>query len=63
MVYDFERKINNNKHIPVASGLYSKSDYLNILEGKYVYNCGEDVKFLFVGRVDKYNKQYKIYLK
>ena len=35
MYYDFECLIKNRKHIPIACGLYIKSEYPNILEDKY----------------------------
>ena len=41
MYYDFECKIKDGKHIPIDFGLYIKSEYPDILEDKYEYNCGD----------------------
>ena len=38
MYYDFECIIKNKKHIPIACGLYIKSDYPDILEDMYENN-------------------------
>ena len=43
MEYDFEYIIKNKKHVPIACGLYIKSDYQVIIEDKYECYCGEDV--------------------
>ena len=59
MYYDFECIIKDGKHIPIACGLYIKSDYPDILEDKYECNCGDKVVDWFVDRVDHYNKLFK----
>ena len=59
MYYDFECIIKDGKHIPIACGLYIKSDYPDILEDKYECNCGDKVVDWFVERVDYYNKLFK----
>ena len=43
MYYDFECIIKNGKHLPIACGLYLRSDYPDILEDKYECYCGEKV--------------------
>ena len=48
MYYDFECIIKDGKHITIACGLYIKSDYPDILEDKYEYNCGNKVVDWFV---------------
>ena len=45
--------------IPIACGLYIKSDYPDLLEDKYECNCGDKVVNWFVERVDYYNKLFK----
>ena len=62
MYYDFECIIKNKKHIPIACGLYIKSNYPDILEDKYESYSGEDIVDWFISRVNHYNK-LKIYLK
>ena len=57
--YDFECIIKDSKHLPIACGLYIKSDYPYILEDKYVSYSGEDIVAWFVERVDYYNKLFK----
>ena len=59
MYYDFECIIKDGKHIPIACGLYIKSDYPDILEDKHESNCGDKVVDWFVARVDHYNKLFK----
>ena len=59
MYYDFECIIKNKKHIPIACGLYLKSDYHDILEDKYESYSGEDIVDWFVSRVKYYNKLFK----
>ena len=48
MYYDFECMIKDGKHLPIACGLYIKSDYLDILEDMYECNCGDEVVDWFV---------------
>ena len=50
--YDFECIIKDGKHLPIACGLYIKSDYPDILEDRYEYNCGDNITDWFVERVD-----------
>ena len=57
--YGFECIIKDGKHLPIACGLYIKSDYPDILEDKYECNCGDKVVDWFVDRVDHYNKLFK----
>ena len=59
LYYDFECEIKDGNHLPIACGLYIKSDYPDILEDKYECNCGDEVVDWFVDRVDHYNKLYK----
>ena len=59
MYYDFECIIKYGKHLPIACGLYLRSDYPDILEDKYEGYCGEKVVEWFVERVDYYNKLFK----
>ena len=59
MYYDFECIIKDGTHIPIACGLYIKSDYPDILEDKYECNCGDKVVDWFVERVEYYNKLFK----
>ena len=59
MYYDFECIIKDSKHLPIACGLYIKSDYPDIIEDKYECNCGDKVVDWFVDRVDHYNKFFK----
>ena len=67
MYYDFECIIKDGKHLPIACGLYLKSDYPDILEDKYECYCGEDpqngsstdVVEWFISRVDHYDKLFK----
>ena len=49
----------NSKHLPVACGLYIKSDYPDILEDNYESNCGDKVVDWFINRVNYYNKLFK----
>ena len=42
MYYAFECIIKDGKHVPIACGLYIKSDYPDILEDKYESYSGED---------------------
>ena len=67
MYYDFECIIKDGKHLPFACGLCLKSDYPDILEDRYEYNCGEDpqsggstdIVDWFISRVSYYNKLFK----
>ena len=59
MYYDFECIIKNRKHIPIACGLYIKSDHPDILEVKYESNVGEEVVDLFMSKMSYYNKLFK----
>ena len=59
MYYDFECIIKDGKHLPIACGLYIKSDYPDIIEDRYEYNCGEDIVDWFISRVNYYNKLFK----
>ena len=59
MYYDFECMRKDGKHLPIACGLYIKSDYHNKLEDKYECNCGDKAVDRFVDRVDHYNKLFK----
>ena len=67
MYYSFECIIKNKKHIPIACGLYIKSDYPDILEDKYESYSGEDPQSggstdmvdWFISRVNYYNKLFK----
>ena len=59
MYYDFECLIKNKKHIPIACGLYIKSDYPDILEDKYESYSGEDIVDWFISRVNYYNKLFE----
>ena len=64
MYCDFECNIKNKKHIPIACGLYIKSDYSDTLEDMYESYSGEDIVDWFISRVNPYKKNYlKIYLK
>ena len=56
MYYDFECIIRNKKHIPIACGLYIKSDNLDILEDKYEIYSSEYIVDWFISRVNYYNK-------
>ena len=64
MANDFERKILEGKHIPIACGLYFRSDYPDIIESGYKFylqssnsvGCGIDVFDWFVGRIGYYSK-------
>ena len=58
MYYDSECIIKNKKHIPIACGLYMKSDYPNILEDMYEIYSGEDIVDWFISRVNHYNKLF-----
>ena len=51
MYYDFECIIKNRKNIPIACGLYIKSDYPDILEDKYEYYCGKDIVVWFISKM------------
>ena len=51
MYYDFECIIKDVKHLPIACGLYIKSDYLYILEDEYESYCGDKVVDWFIGRM------------
>ena len=59
MYYDFECIIKDGKHVPIASGLYIKSDYPDILEDKYESYSGEDIVDFFISRVNYFNKLFK----
>ena len=59
MYYDFECIIKDGKHLPIACGLYIKSDYPDILENKYESYCGEKVVDWFISRVNHYNNLFK----
>ena len=56
MHYDFESVIENGKHLPIACGLYIKSDYSDILEDEYEIYCGEEVVDWFIGKMSHYNE-------
>ena len=58
MYYDFECVIKNKKHIPIACGLYIKSDYLDILEDKYESHSVEDIVDWFIIRVNHYHNLF-----
>ena len=51
MFYDFEFIIKDGKHLPIACGLYLKSDYLDIIEDEYESYCGDKVVDWFIGRM------------
>ena len=51
LYYDFERIIKDGKHLPIACGLYLKSDYLDIIEDEYESYCGDKVVDWFIGRM------------
>ena len=65
--YDFECIIKDSKHLPIACGLYIKSDYPVILEAKYEsYSGGDpqnggstDIVDRFEERVDYYKNLFK----
>ena len=59
MYYDFECIIKNRKHIPIACGIYIKSDYPDILEDMYEIYCGEGAVDWFVSRMSYYNKLFR----
>ena len=59
MYYDFECRIKDGKHLPIACGLYIKNDYPDILKDNYESYSGEDIVDWFVERVDYYNKLFK----
>ena len=67
MYYDFECIIKDGKHLPIACGLYIKSDYPDILEDKYEcdlqssnsVDSSEDVVDWFISRVNYYDKLFK----
>ena len=59
MYYDFECIIKDGRHLPIACGLYIKSDYPDKLEDKYESNCGDKVVDWFISRVNYYNKLFK----
>ena len=63
MYYDFNCIIKNKKHIPIACGLYIKSDYPDILDDMYESYSGEDKVDWIISRVNHYNKLLKKYLK
>ena len=48
----------DGNHLPIACGLYIKSEYPDILDNKYEFNCGDKVVDWFVDRVDHYNKLF-----
>ena len=56
MYYDFEGIIKNRKNLPIACGIYIKSDYPAILEDKYESYVGEEVVDSFISRMSYYNK-------
>ena len=58
MYYEFECTIENGKHLPIAGGLYIKSDYPDILEDEYEIFCGEVVDW-FIRRMSYYNELFK----
>ena len=58
MYYDFEFIIKDGKHVPIACGLYIKSDYPDILEDKYESYSGKDIVYWFISRVNYYNKLF-----
>ena len=49
----------NGKHLPVACGLYIKSDYPDILEDEYESYCGGVVVEWFRSGMSYYNKLFK----
>ena len=59
MYYDLECTMKNKKHVPIACGLYIKSDYPDRLVDKYESYSGEDIVDWFVSRVNYYNKLFK----
>ena len=59
MYYDFECIIKDGKHLPIACGLYIKSDYSDILEYMHESNCDDKVVDWFISRVNYYNKSFK----
>ena len=59
MHYDFECILKDGNHLPIACGLYIKSDYPDILKDKYESYCGDKVVDLFISRVSYYNKFFK----
>ena len=58
LYYDFECIIKDGKHLPIACGLYIKSDYPDILEDEYENYCGNKVVDWFIGRMSYYNKLF-----
>ena len=66
MHYDFEciikdsnKSNKNKKHIPIAFGIYIKSDYPDILEERYESYCGGRVVDWFLSRMSYYNELFK----
>ena len=59
MYYDSECIIIDVKHVPIACGLYIKSDYPDILEDEDECYSSEDAVDLSVDRVDHYNNLFK----
>ena len=59
MYCDFECIIKDGKHLPIACGLYIKSDYPDIYKDEYKSYCGDKVSDWFIGRMSFYNKQFK----
>ena len=59
MYYDFESIIKDGKLVPIACGLYLKSDYPDILEDKSESHSGEDIVDWFISRINNYNKFFK----
>ena len=59
MHYEFECILKDGKHLPIACGLYIKSDYPDILEDEYEWYCGEDVVEWFISRMSCYKNLFK----
>ena len=59
MYYVFECIIKNRKHIPIACGIYIKSDYPDILEDKYASFVSEKVVDWFISRMCYYKNFFK----
>ena len=59
MCYDFECVIENRRHVPIACGLYIKSNYPDIIEDRYESYCRERVVDWNISRMSYYNKLFK----
>ena len=57
MYYDFKCIIKDN--IPIACGIYNKSNYPDILEDKYETYCGGGVVEWFIRMMCYYNELFK----